>query len=395
MSFKELLIKEYEDRSVELEKQIDEYNLLLEKKKNEFKDIVNEVNTKSSEIESKKLEIDNHNNVIVKLKDELTNLKNPSEPLYVIAFPDNSVTIAKKSDLQEVNNIELKEFNKLIDGIERNKAVTKLTKTEYKELLKSEDYSGIPLDDKYYHSPKKGEFWAQMHIRGILPEEYENYKSKKIPLWKAIRNHSMHVDLRNKFEDMKSLLQFVIVESDIESYMNVMEGKKDLKTNKTATGLVIIKPSAMEPSERIKEKKDMLLDEAGAKKVVDLSIESKSYWISPNNIGATKDKYAYMSTICVGNVKSGTMRSDFKEIFFVPDKNIPDKNQNLFNGRWIFKALKVPNPLWWAFKATKTETPCNPHCEIDSGNFELKPADKLSQLKKEDYNEWQNRKDEC
>jgi len=278
----------------------------------------------------------------------------------------------------------------LINGNIIEKSI-KLTKDEYKELLKEKNYSNIPLSDKYYKSPKSGIFWAQMHIRGVLPEEYEDYKSDNIPLWKAIHKHSMHVDLRCSFTGLKRLFQLVLVEDSIDSYLRVMKGSVDPKTNQVSKGLIVIKPSAMEPSERLKEKKEMLLDEAGAKKVADLIIDSKSYWINPGGIGATSETYAYMGAIVLGRVESGTMRDDFKELFLHPR----GENSELWNGRFIVKAFESPRHLWWTFKAIKTPTPCNPYCEIDSGNFKLLPADRLKYFKKEDYKEYQTRKEEC
>ena len=267
---------------------------------------------------------------------------------------------------------------------------TKLTRDEYKELLKTKDYSGIPLDDKYYVSPKKGEFWAQMHIRGILPEEYEDYKSKKIPLWKAIRNHSVHVDLRCSFAGMKRLFQLVLVEDSVDSYLKVMKGSVDSKTKQISKGLIIIKKSAEEPGERLKEKKEMLLDEAGAKKVANLIIESKSYFTEPGEVGATKDMFGYMGTIVLGDVKSGCMREDYKELFLYSKEG----NTELWNGRFVVKAFKKPRMLWWVFK-TKEPFASNPWCHIDKGNFTLKKSEDIKYHSKEEYSEWSNRKDEC
>ena len=274
-----------------------------------------------------------------------------------------------------------------LDEIEKS---AKLTKNEYKELLKTTDYSGIPLPDKYYISPKKGGFFAQMHIRGISPEEYENYKSKKIPLWKAIRNHSMHVDLRCSFAGMKRLFQLVLVEDSVDSYLNVMKGFVNPKTKQVSKGLIIIKPSATEPSERLKEKKEMLLDEAGAKKVADLIIESKSYFIAPGEVGATKDKFGYMGTIVLGDVRSACMREDYKELFLYPK----GENTDLWNGRFVVKAFKKPRMLWWIFK-TKETFASNPWCHVDKGNFALKKSEDIKYHSKEEYPEWQIRKGEC
>ena len=269
---------------------------------------------------------------------------------------------------------------------------TALPKEKYEEIVN--DYKLKPLPDEYYHSPKKGDFWAQMHIRGVTPEEYDDYKSKKIPLWKAIQNHSMHVDLRCSFPGLERLLQFVLVEDSIDSYIKVMKGAIDSKSGQVSKGLIVIKPSAMEPSERLKkneEKGEMLLNEAGAKKVANLIIGAKSYWIEPGGIGATKDKWAYMGAIVLGKVESGTMREDFKELFL----HAEGTNAELWNGRFIFKAFESPRHLWWTFKAIKTTTPCNPYCEIDSGNFKLLPAERLKHYKKEDYTEWKARKEKC
>jgi len=270
----------------------------------------------------------------------------------------------KKSDNEKLPKFRLlmkliKEGSSEIELDEIEKS-TKLGKDEYKELLKTKDYSNRPLDNKYYKFPKKGDFWAQMHIRGVTSEEYEDYQSKKIPLWKAIQKHSMHVDLRCSFTGVKRLLQFVLVENNIESYLKVMKGSVDSNTKQVSKGLIVIKPGAMEPSERLKEeeKKEMLLDESGAKTVANLIIESKSYWIAPGQVGATKDKWAYMGAICLGKVESGTMREDFKELFLHSE----GENTELWNGRFIFKAFHKPRPLWWVFEAIKTPTPCNPYC---------------------------------
>ena len=268
---------------------------------------------------------------------------------------------------------------------------TALFKEEYEEIVKG--YNLKPLPNKYYKSPKKGDFWAQMHIRGVTEEEYKDYKSNKIPLWKAIQNHSMHVDLRCSFPGLERLLQFVLVEDSIDSYIKVMKGAVDSKTGQVSKGLIVIKPSAMEPSERLKkneEKGEMLLNESGAKKVANLIIGSKSYWIEPGGIGATKEKYAYMGAIVLGKVESGTMREDFKELFL----HAEGINSDLWNGRFIFKAFEKPRYLWWLWKAIKTPYPSNPYIEMDQGNFTLLPADRLNKFSKEDYPNFKQREEQ-
>ena len=272
----------------------------------------------------------------------------------------------------------------------------KLTKDEYKELLEKEDFSNRPLPDKYYKNPDYGIFFAQFHFQGISPEEYKRYKEGKIPLWRTLINHSMHVDHRSKFNKRKELLQFVLTEDSIDSYLRVMRGERDPETNNIAKALVIIKPSA--ESKRIireKEKKDMLLNSDDAKKASEYIIEKSSYWILPGNVGATMDTYSYMATIVTGKVQSGIMRSDYKELFTEPDKSLPTKNQELFKNRWIFKAFKKPRYLWWCWEAIKTPIGGNPYCECDEGNYVLHPAEKLDKFKKEEYPEWKTRKENC
>ena len=400
MSFKELLIKEYEDRSVELEKQIDEYNLLLEKKKTEFDNIDNEINTKSSEIENKKIEINKFENDIIELKNELTNLENPSEPLYIIAFPDNSVSIVKECDLQEVSNIELKEFNKLIDGIERNKAVTKLTKTEYKELLKTKDYSGIPLDDEYYKDQKSGNGFCQWHLRGLEPEEVKKWEDGKLSFPKLIEGHSLHEDIRLILPSLSKMVQYVVVESDIESYIRMMNGELNPKqkgVKNVQKAKIVSKPSGEPPKIKLKETKDMLIDEKGAKLIDKYIIHKQSYIIKKGEVGATKDKDAYMGLIWIGNVSEGVQRPDFHEYFFYPDNKMPDSNKKMMDGKFVIRCFKGNErpASWLIWKATKNPFPLNSFCYIDKGFHYLIPADKVKKFGHESYKEWENRKTSC
>ena len=400
MSFKELLIKEYEDRSVELEKQIDEYNLLLEKKKSESNNIDNEINTKSSEIENKKVEINKFENDITKLKMELTDLSNPSEALYVIAFPDNSVSIVKECDLQEVNNIELKEFNKLIDGIERNKAVAKLTKDEYKDLLKKEDFSNRPLDKKYYKDQKSGNGFCQWHLRGLEPEDVKKWEDGKLSFPKLIEGHSLHEDIRLTLPSLSKMVQYVVVESDIESYIRMMNGElnpeqKGAKNVQKAK--IVSKPSGEPPKIKIKEAKDMLIDEKGAKLIDKYIIRKQSYIISAGQVGATKDKDAYMGLVWTGKVSEGVQRHDFHEYFFYPDNDLPDLNKKMMDGKFVIRCFKgnERSTSWMMWKATKNPLPLNSFCYIDEGFHYLVPADKVKNFGHENYKEWKTREKDC
>ena len=398
MSFKELLTKEYEDRSVELEKQIDDYNLLLEKKKSESDNIDNEINTKSSEIENKKIAINKFENDIIELKNELTDLSNPSEPLYIVAFPDNSVSIVKEYDLQEVSNIELKEFNKLIDGIERNKAVTKLTKDEYKELLKTTDFKNRPLDKEYYKDQRNGKAFAQFHIRNILDNDKKLFDEKKLSFQEMIIGHSLHSDIRWDLEGVKGLIQGVIVESDIESYLRVFKGEINPEQKgvpNVQKGLFLDKPKTPEPKTMSKKESDeLLLDKKGAKIVDDYIMHDKSFFLAPGTIGS-KHGWGYLGTIWEGKISTATERDDYHELFFNSDESMPEKNQKLLNGKFIIKAFSDKagkRYLFW--KSTKEPYPVNPYIHFDKGMHKILPIKSVTKFSKEDYPDFKQRKEE-
>jgi hypothetical protein len=91
-----------------------------------------------------------------------------------------------------------------------------------------------------------------MHIRGIKKEDYQLFKQGKMSFQSIILHRSLHVDLRLKLEGLERLVQFVIVESDIESYIRMMKGEKnpDQKgANNTQKSKVVWKPSG-EPSRK-------------------------------------------------------------------------------------------------------------------------------------------------
>lgn len=310
----------------------------------------------------------------------------------------------EKIETSDVQEILIPEANETTFGLESlinssydiesfsEKAVKELTKEDYKLLLKTENFENRPLPDTYYKAQKSAKFFVQAHIRGIRPEEYNNYKEGKTPLWRTFIEHSIHVDWRALFD--KKLLQFVLVEDSLDSYLRVMKGVTDPKTQNVAKGLVIIKPSA-EPKFTMKEKKELVLKENDAEKIGKYILEKLSYWIEPGDVGSTAYTYAYLGTILMGTAESGVMRPDFKEIFCKPDTEMPDKNKEFFNGRFIWKAFKEPRPLWWVWQAIKTPYPANSWCECDQGNYVLHPAEQLNKFKKEDYDEWNNRKDKC
>ena len=277
---------------------------------------------------------------------------------------------------------------------EKTKSVTPLCPKEYKELLGSGNFKNKSLPTKYYKNHKVGDFWVQCHIRGISMAEYEDYKSDKIPLWKCFLNHSLHVDWRAKFVGLDRLMQFVLVEDSIDSYLRVMKGEGDPKTKQVGKGLVVIKPSAMEPSDVIKkEKKEMLLNESDAKKIESLIIKEKSFFIPPGEVGATKNGYGYLGCIAMGTVDAGSMRNDYKETFCKSEIG-SNENKEIFNGRWIWKAFKEPS-LWWAWEAVKTPEPSNPWIECDQGSYKLKPANQINRFSRKDYPEYKKRIEMC
>jgi len=276
---------------------------------------------------------------------------------------------------------EYKEFETAIKTYHEEKQRV-LSTEDYDALLKETDYTNKALPDKYYLNHKEGDFWSQVHIAGITPSEYKDYKDGKIPLWRTFVNHPMHIDVRAKFET-DDLMQFVIQEKSVNAYLKVLEGEVDSKTKRVAKGLVVVKSS--------EENKDTILTPTAAKKIAKYIIEDKSQWIGSGEAGASTNGWGFLGTIVTGEISTGVMRPDFREIFLTPDETLPSKNKSLLSGKWILKALNEPEHFWMTFKATKDTLPANPYEKVDSGDYQLLPASELKRFSKEEYPEYSSR----
>lgn len=268
-----------------------------------------------------------------------------------------------------------KEFEGLIKATYEEKQRA-LSTEDYNALLKETDYKNKALPNKYYVNHKEGDYWAQFHIKGITPSEYKDYKDGKIPLWRTFVNHPMHIDVRAKFET-DDLIQFVIQEKSVNSYLKVLEGQVDSNTKRVAKGLVVVKSS--------EDNKDSILTPTAAKKIAKYIIESKSQWIGPNEAGASINGWGFLGTIVTGEISTGTLRPDWKELFLTPDETLQSKNKSLLSGRWILKALNEPEHFWLTFKATKDTLPANPYEKMDSGDYQILPATDLKKFNTQDY----------
>jgi len=199
-------------------------------------------------------------------------------------------------------------------------------------------------------------------------------------------------DFRIKWDD-KHFMQFVITQNDAESYIRTFKGENNPRTNNVEKGLVIIKPSAItEPEEknpRVKKAADdveILLDEKGAKLLASYNIPEKSYVIRAGEIGASESSDAYMSVIWTGRAKSGVMREDLKELFLYPDEDLPKKNKELFNGRFIVRAFKQNGQVViWFWKAKDDPYPMNPTLHKDQGDFSIKKPEDIKKIGRDAY----------
>lgn len=322
-------------------------------------------------------------------------------------YPENSVSYIFWKELKKgLSNGEIailmmgnESYNRLEEELYKRKSLVRkksieLCDKEYKEMIKTGEFENKALPKKYYKSPSKGTYIAQVHVIGITQQEYDDYESGKIPLWKSFVGHSVHVDWRGKFKG-SDLLQIIIVESSIAAYLRVLQGGKDKKTNNVAKGLMIVKDEKIDSSIRKKAKKEMILNPSNAKKIEQFIIKDKSFFISPGNPGATKDTYGYLGCIGYGKVETGILRDDYFELFCTSSERLPLKNKKIFDGRWIWKAFKKPRYLWWCWEASTNPNAGNSWIGCDQGNYRLKSADRITKFGKEDYSEYKSRIETC
>lgn len=248
----------------------------------------------------------------------------------------------------------------------------KLTDEEYDEIKKE----GDPLPKKWYVNYREGEGWAQFHFRGISPEDRKLYEQGEKELWELLVGHSVHIDIRANL-GLERLIQWVITESDISSYIRVLKGETDPNTGNIQKSKALVKSSG-EESERRKAK-DGIIDEEGAKMIADMIIKGKSFFISAGDVGATSEKDAYLGLIWEGKVKSGTQRSDLHEFFY------SGTNKDILDGRFLYRCFREKEPTWWFWKAKDDEYPMNSYEHKDQGFYWPIPAKKVKKFGRESY----------
>jgi len=214
----------------------------------------------------------------------------------------------------------------------REKAL-KLTPEDYKKLLKEGDYKNKPLPAKYYVDYREGYAFAQFHIRGIKPEDRDAFLKKKKSFKDIILGHSLHCDIRWHLRGVDKLIQGILVESDIESYIRVLLGELNKEQKGPANvqkGLFLSKERMQieEPSNmRIKKTKEYLIDEKGAEIIDKYIMKDKSFWIVPGDVGCvssdtlvlTDHGYEYIRNIQKGDLVY-THKGRFKKVLNVIKK---------------------------------------------------------------------------
>jgi len=287
------------------------------------------------------------------------------------------------------------------DVIDKN--AKKLTKEEYKTLITDDKFKNKPLPKTYYVDQKSGLAFLQAHLRGLLPEDVKKWKDGKLSFVELIKNHSLHCDLRLQFKGLPKLVQYVITESDVESYIRGLTGAKNpnQKGYPSPQKVKIISKPSSEPPDALRKSEDekevgKLLDEKGAKIMDNYIIKNRSFIIPAGEVGATGDKDAYLGLVWIGTAIEGVQREDLHELFFYPDSRIPEINRKLLNGRFIIRCFKTSaGRTWWMFKATDTENPMNPTCHLDFGYHYLLPEEKVKYFGHEEYPQWKQRKEYC
>jgi len=272
------------------------------------------------------------------------------------------------------------------DAVKASIEYGKIPKPIYKKYAKA----GEPLPKEFYTDYQEGDAWAQTHIRGLKPEEVEKYEKKQLSLAELMEGHSIHVDLRMDL-GKKKLIQWVILDNDIPSYMRYLKGE----LRETAGGknvqhsMAVVKPSAEEPQKLRKEseKKELTISAEGAKMLEEIQITSGSYLIPPGGVGATAHTYSWMGLIWKGRVKSGIQRKDYHEYFLYPGPGLPERNKSFFNERFVFKCLKrdKDGARWETWKATSEPLPQDPVEHKDGGYYYPVKAEEIKAFGREHY----------
>jgi len=171
-----------------------------------------------------------------------------------------------------------------------------------------------PLPKEFYPDYREGDGFLQSHIRGILDEEMNDYKSGTRELWEIFVSHSIHLDLRIDF-GFPILIQFVFTDNDVDSLIRFLTGATVTNIagkSAIAHSMMVVKPSAEEPQETLKKNMDEsasgAIDVDGAKALEKIQILSSSYFIEKGGIGATPYTNSWMGTIWTGHIKAGCQR---------------------------------------------------------------------------------------
>lgn len=285
---------------------------------------------------------------------------------------------------------EIEHWQQTFKSAEVKKA-KKLLPEEYEKIRKPLQ----PLPRDYYVDWREGVAWSQWHIRGISIEDKELFDKGEKTFKEIIMGHSLHQDLRLDL-GLKKLVQFLITESDMKSYVRMMKGETNPSDGNVQKSKVIYKPSAGEPQDVVKaEEEEMLIDKEGAEIIEKYIISESSYWIPPGEVGSYSTSWAYMGTIWTGNVSEGVQREDLHEEFFYPDENLPNPNSELFDGRFIVRFFNQKPPTYWIWKAKNDPYPLNPYCHVDRGSHWLKPENEVKMVGHEAYPEWKDRREDC
>ena len=118
-----------------------------------------------------------------------------------------------------------------------------------------------------------------------------------------------------------------------------------------------------------------------------ISVNDVESYLIPFSISHnTQYKDAYLITIWTGRVKFGLQREDAHEIFLYPDPNIPKRNQELFNGKYIIRCFKTGNDKrWWFFKSFDTPKPLDPIEHSWTAYYWPIPASQINKFGREAY----------
>jgi len=327
-----------------------------------------------------------------------------ADKLYILERDDGEIFVEQSLDgyagidKYDATNILASEYFDRLPLVARlevlSKAITKSDVCQWVEekRIPEDVYEQIakelePLPKILYVNYDEGIAWAQMHIRGLDPDDTKKYQQGKLSFRKLIEGHSIHVDLRIKFKN--AFVQWVITQDHIPDYFDTIIGRRDPKTGNASKGLAIVKPSAEEPEKTVKaEPKELIIGPDDAKLIEKYVLFDKSYIIPAGDVGATPYKDAYMCAIWLGKAKAGVQRPDLHEYFLYPNPDLPERNKELFNGRFIIRCFKAGSAKrWWVWKAYDDPYPMDSIMHCDIGHYWPIPAEELEKFGREAYRE--------